>query len=243
MKKQALKKCLFLFIVVIAIITSFLLMIKYNVEGESELPFYLEKILIISTVDGKSEEKENVLWNINLRQNNDIYFYIKKKTESNEILKSITIENFEVTQDTEKGEIKILKPTGDLESLYTYSEENILESGVTFKGATIDDIKNLEISNQGGLVAIRILLDNLGTYTNNEDTEIKYDGGLLKKLNIKDEEIEFSIKFDIIIELESGIKYKASEEIDLPSKDLVSKGNSNYEINDFSNLVFKRINN
>lgn len=241
MKKQALKKYIFLFIVTISIITSFLLMMKYDVEGEKELPFYLEKILIISTVDGKNEEKEGMLWNINLKQNNDIYFYIKKKENSEEILKSVTLENFEITKESQKGEIKILKPTGDLNSLYTYSEENIIENGVTFVGATIDDIKNLEISNQGGLAAIRIYLDNLGIYTNNEDTEIAYDGGLLQKLNITEEDIVFSIKFDIILELQSDIKYKATKEIELPSEELIKKGNSNFEINDFSDLIFKRI--
>ena len=65
-----------LFTVVISI------MLKYDVEGEKELPFSISKILIISTVDGSLNEDAENIWNIGITQVNDIYMYIDKTMDT-----------------------------------------------------------------------------------------------------------------------------------------------------------------
>lgn len=77
-KKRIIKKYIFISFLLIAISVSILLMIKYNVEGEKNLPLELDKVIIKSSINAKSNQSEN-LWDLNLEQDNDIYIYISKK--------------------------------------------------------------------------------------------------------------------------------------------------------------------
>ena len=52
MKKNLFKKCIFIAIIVIILTVVFSIMIKYDVEGEKQLPFSISKILLVSTVNG-----------------------------------------------------------------------------------------------------------------------------------------------------------------------------------------------
>ena len=56
MKEKIFKNCLFaaFLIIIFAVVIS--IMLKYDVEGEKELPFSSSKILVVSTVDGKLNE-------------------------------------------------------------------------------------------------------------------------------------------------------------------------------------------
>ena len=95
MKERIFKKCLFAAFLVILFTIVISIMIKYDVEGEKELPFSIGKILIISTVDGKLNEDIENIWNIGVTQVNDLYMYIDKTIEDDEqTIKEIKIENF-----------------------------------------------------------------------------------------------------------------------------------------------------
>jgi hypothetical protein len=216
-------------------------MIKYDVEGEKFLPFEISKILVISTIDGNPIDDEENIWNIELKQSNDLYLYITKNDNTNESIKKIKIDNFNIIKSPNRGEVAIYRPTGDLENLYTYSEQNYISDELTFIGSRIDDLKTLEISNDGGVIAFRVSLDNLGSYISNELTEISYDGSLLKNININIDDISFTLSFDISIETNSNIIYQGNIKIDLPAKDLLETSASNFEITDFSDVIFKRI--
>jgi len=217
------------------------IMVKYEVEGEKALPYSISKIFVISTVEGKQADDGQNIWNVNVKQANDLYYYIDKTSETDETIKQITIENFAVTKSPAKGEIAIYRPTGDLENLYTYSEQNYLNQNITYTGAAVDDLKTLEISNTGGVIGCRVALDNLGTYISNESTEITYDGTLLQSIGINLEDIKLGLSFDILIETNQNVTYKGTISIELPGQDLIEKGASNFEIKDFGDIVFKRI--
>ena len=73
------KKCLFLAFLIITITIVFSVIIKYHVEGETTLPYSIEKILIVSRVDTKSNEDAENLWNVSLTENNNIFITIKKE--------------------------------------------------------------------------------------------------------------------------------------------------------------------
>lgn len=240
-KITIIKRIIFLLFLAVMIGVVIFIIKKYEVEGEKTLPYSIQKILLISTVDGKVNEDESNIWNMNLSQVNDVYIYMNKQEKSEVIIKDITLDNFQITNKPQKGELKLLRPTGELNNLYTFSEQDYLNSSLTYTGAKIDDLKNLEISNIGGVMAFRIGLQNLGTYTSNEDTEISYNGSLLSKIGVTNEEIKFGLTFDMTIQTSDNVSFKGNIKVDLPAGDIISEGTSNVEITDFSNIVFKRV--
>lgn len=240
-KKNLFKRCLFISALVIVILLVILVMLRYEVEGEQRLPYKLSKILIISTVDGEKVEDGQNLWNISLNQVNDFYIYINPETEEEEqSIKSITFDNFVVSKG-ELGEAKIYRPTGELENLYNHSEQNYIGDKITYLGDRIDDLKNLQISNKGGVVSFRLALENLGNYVSNEDTEIVYDGSLLNKINITNDNIKTKLAFDISIQTNNNVTYKGNVSLETPSGDLTLEGATNTEITNFDNVIFKRV--
>lgn len=240
-KKDLIKKCVFIAIIVILILVVLTIMLKYEVEGEKALPYEISKILLISTVDGNVNDESEYIWDIDIFQTNDLYIYIDKSEETDETIKEITLNNFTLLKNPEKGEIFIYRPTSDLENLYTYSEQNYLNDEIIYSGAVIDDMKSLEIANTGGIMGFRLALNNLGTFQSNDETEIIYDGNLLSNLGVSLEEIQLRLQFDIIITTSSNISYKGTITIDMPTEEIIDEGSSNVEITDFSDVIFKRI--
>lgn len=241
MKKNLFKKCLFILFIIIILTIVFSIMVKYDVEGEKILPFSISKILLVSTVDGRVVDDPQNIWNINVIQVNDLYMYIDKTIDTDETIKEIKIENFSLNKSPQKGNIKILRPTGDLDNLYTYSEQDYFYEGLVYKGAIIDDMKSLEIANNGGVLGFRASVEDLGSYVSNESAEITYDGRLLSNLGLKIDEIKFNISFDLIITTSDNISYKGTLNLDMPIDTVIEEGTSQKEITDFSNIVFKRI--
>lgn len=240
-KKNLFKRCLFISAFIIVILLVVLVMLRYEVEGERILPYKLSKILIISTVDGNKVEDGQNLWNISLNQVNDFYIYIDPENESEtETIKSITFDNFSITKG-ELGEAKIYRPTGELENLYGHSEQNYIGDKIVYLGDRIDDLKSLQVSNKGGVVGFRLSLENLGNYISNEDTEIVYDGSLLKKIGISSDKVQAGLSFDIAIQTNNNVTYKGNVSLETPAGDLTVEGSSNLEITNFDNVVFKRV--
>ncbi|MBR3697309.1 MAG: hypothetical protein IKM97_03475 [Clostridia bacterium] len=241
-KKEIIKKSIFFSSLVIIFFFVFLIIINYQVEGEKEIPYKPSKILLVSTVDGIANEDKENLWNIDVIQTNDIFIYIDSDKNTNETIKEISIENFNIIKDFEKGNIEILRPTSDLDNLYKSSVQNYLNDKIVYQGAKLDDMKSLEISNNGGIIGFRVALNNLGKFiSNDENLEIIYDGRLLSNLGISLEEIKLKLNFDIIIKTSENISYKGTISMEMPTDEIITEGVSKTEIIDFSNVVFKRI--
>lgn len=238
-----LKRISFIIFLLIMIGIVIFIIKKYEVEGEKTLPFNIEKILIVSNVDGKRNEDQSNIWNINLSEYNDVYIYINEENNISEdiTIKDITLDNFTIQSKPIKGALKLYRPTGELNNLYTYSEQDYLASNLTYTGSKIDDLKNLEIGNKGGVIGFRTSIENLGNYTSNEDAEIVYDGSLLQKVGVTLDDIKFSMDMDITIQTNENVSFKGTLKLDFPAGDIVSNGSSNTEITDFSNVVFKRV--
>lgn len=242
MKKEMFKKCIFVALLIFLIMCVISIMIKYDVEGEKELPFSIEKILLVSTVDGVNQDDPNNFWNIAVTQVNDSYIYINKTIDDeNTTIKEIRLENFNLVQAPQKGNVKILKPTGDLQNLYTYSEYDYFNESITYLGATIDNMKTTEIANTGGMLGFRTSLGDLGNFISNEEIEVTYDGRLLSNLGVNLEELKFTLEFDIVIVTNDDISYKGTINLEMPVNNVIEQGSSSIELTDFSNVVFKRI--
>lgn len=241
--KNIIKKSLFLAFLLIAITIVISIVIRYDVEGEKSLPYSVAKILITSHAFANDSEikNENFIWDINLKENNNIYVYIDKKNkETKETIKEIKINNFKVTSKPKIGNVTIYRPTGDLGAdLYKYSEQNYINSEIKYTGAKVDTLKNLEIRNEGGMLGFRISLEDLGNYTSNES--VIYNGSLLSKIGITNEDLKFSMTFDLIITLDNNVSFIGTFNIDLPCGDIINENEPHIELTDFSDVIFKRI--
>lgn len=229
-----------LIIVFILIIVAFL-MYKYSVEGESRPPFIISKIIITSSAKTSNIIQGEAGYTASILQNNDIKIAIEKnenyKKEAK--IRQITINNIQITDNS--NSIKVYRPSTG-EELYDYLEQNIVKDELKYAGGTETNIKadNLQVSNQGGILEFSVIQNNIGEmqYTENEQTAI--DGTLLNKIGKTNEEIKFKLTFDMIIEIESGIKFKTTITTELPKGNIVENGVEIYEQTDFK-AVFKRI--
>ena len=243
-KKEKIKACIAMAIIIIIILLSIIFSIKYQVEGESNMPFKLSKITIVSTAEGNENEGAKEKWNMSIYQNNDIYFSIEKNDKYNkeELIDNISIENIKIIQNPELGEIQVFMPNSSEGRLFSYSEDTIVKDNkLTYKGASKTNNKSLEIGNQGGTAVIRFANTKIGDYVSDDDEEIKHDGTMLTKTQATNENIKFKVNFDLIINLKNA-KYKTNISLDLPCEEnLLEKGTFSKEITD--NFIFKRINN
>ena len=231
-------------IVIIAIILFVLgiVVLRYHVEGETNMPFQLSKISIISSSEGIDKEAIDTRWAFDVYQSNDVFLYIDKnegygKTEA---IKSVIIDNIQI-ESKKKDNINIYKPDAQEEKLiFKNKEENVVQS-IEYTGDMESNLKQLKVSNQGGLVAFRCSNDNLTTYTSN-DEEINHNE-LLKKAGIIQEDLETRITFDLTIKLEEGKEYKSTINLDLPVENVIEVGTTSTEITDLKDFIFKRVNN
>ncbi len=137
--------CMVILIIVAILCTVGLITLKYNVEGENNLPFELSKITVISTIEGNDNEDANNKWNLTVNQNNDIYLYIKKNEnyKTTEAIQSITLNNFNQEQTAKIGERKIYKPDANIESvIFKNAEENNTQK-IEYNGALDSSIKEV----------------------------------------------------------------------------------------------------
>lgn len=234
-------------IVIIAVILflSGIIILRYNVEGETNMPFVLNKISVISQVDG--EEKEvtdaNNHFAFNVFENNDIYVYIEKNEnyDKEELIKSVVINNISLETSPQMGITKFYHPeVEEVDTMFKNSAENETNS-IEYIGDIKSDLKNMKISNQGGIVAFRYGIQDITTYETNEN-EIQHNQ-LLSKAQINVDSIKSRLKFDLNISLDSGKMFQTTISLDLPIDDVVSSGVTSKEFTDMDNYIFKRVQN
>ncbi len=219
-----------------------MIMIKYEVEGDKNMPFNLSKIMIVSTAEGVEEEGKSK-WNFDVYQNNDVYLYIDKNDKywgNDGHIEKIRIENIQVLENPAIGEIKTYMPNSTEGRLYTYDKNFIVDEKLEYKGGSKSNPQTLEIGSQGGSALIRFSNTGIGKYSSDDDKEIVHDGSLLAKLDLTEEQLSFKVSFDIVI-CALNHEYKANVVLDMPCEKLIEQGTSSTEITDMSNIIFKRV--
>lgn len=220
-----------------------IIILKYQVEGETNMPFDVTKVTLISSSESMDKDSGGNRWAFDINQNNDIYIYIEKNKNytSKEIIKSVTIDNIKVEKEKELGKIDFYRPNiSDQGGTFSNTEENLIQT-IKYDGDMESNLKSLKIANQGGIIAFRYANDKIAEYTSNEE-EINHNE-LLKKANIKEEDLKAKIYFDLTIETVSGKEYKANLSFELPIQGVVDKGISSTEITDLKDVIFKRTKN
>lgn len=228
-------------ITIIAVILFILgiVVLRYHVEGETNMPFELSKISIISSSEGVDKQANETKWAFDVYQNNDVFLYLtkNKKYGKTEAIKEVAIDNIQI-ENKQKDKIKIYKPDGqDEKQIFKIKEENGVSS-LMYKGGMESILKQLKVSNQGGLIAFRCS-NLLAEYTSDEE-EINHQE-LLKKLGITQEDLETKITFDFTIRIEEGKDYKTTITLDFPIGNVIEEGTTSQEITDLSNFIFKRL--
>lgn len=242
-RKDKIKACIAFIVTSLIILIAGTIILKYSVEGEKNMPFKLSKIYIISSAEGVENKETEEKWNFNIYQNNDIYFNIEKNEyhEAEEKIKSVEISNIKIIKTPSKGNIKAFMPSSTGTRQFSYEQEYILENNsLTYTGSTKTELKNLNIGNQGGQIVIRFSNVNIGTYISNEDEQINHDGTLLKKIDVENEEVFFTISFDLVINTKNK-SYKTSMEFNLPEGNILENGTESIEVPNIEKYVFKRI--
>ena len=133
------------------------MMIVYHYSGEINMPFEIDKILIVSSADGKNKSKDEAKWDIDINLYNDIYLKISRNKEfkGTEYLKSVRIDNLSVVDNKDK-EVHFYMPNSKPdESLFEYDKLYLFNNSLTYTAGVIDDPKTLKIGNQGGTLIFR----------------------------------------------------------------------------------------
>ena len=110
--KKSFHICMVIVIVAVILFGLGLIILKYNVEGETNMPFKLGKIRIVSSSEGVDKDPGENKWSFDINQNNDFYIYIERNNKYNkqEAIKSIVIDNINVQKNQEKGVINFYRP-------------------------------------------------------------------------------------------------------------------------------------
>ena len=241
-KTKSFHICMIIVIIVVILFIVGVLVLRYNVEGETNMPFNLSKIAIISTQEGIDDGQTNTRWSFGVHQPNDIYLYIDKNDayDKTEIIKSVRIDNFQI-EAKNVDNVKLYKPNAQEENvIFKFNNEDMVQS-LEYTGDVESDLKNLKIANQGGIIAFRCSYNNVTKYQSDEE-EINHSE-LLKKAGITEDELKVNLTFDLTITLESGKEYQAEIKTELPTGNVIEEGSTSTEITDLKDVVFKRIHN
>lgn len=236
-KEQA-KRYLIIGIPILVAIFIVIGIIHYNVKGETNPPFKLTNIKIVSSAYGNLKED---FVSLDVIQKNDFYLFIEKNENysKEDTISNVIIENFNIKKAPLKGNFGIFRPSeGTL--MYVYNDEHKLENGITYVGSLTTNVSSLEIANQGGLIGFSLALTDLGTCTLDSNSGVINNGNLLSLVGVSIEDISMEVGFDIIIETSSGKKFKSSLTFNLPTGDIITENKTILNKTDFSDVIFKR---
>lgn len=153
-KKKVLKKYAFMAFLLIAICISILLMVKYNVEGEKNLPLEIKEIAIRSIIYAQSNNADNVLES-SVEQDNDIFITFKDNEKIDRQVETIKIENIKVEKASNIGNLKILKPTSNAKlNYFQNSSEDYTGKTLEYSANTVDNFEKQEFAQNRGYNSI-----------------------------------------------------------------------------------------
>lgn len=241
-RKGTIKFAIFISVIIISVVAVAIIMLKYAIEGETNMPFILSKITIVSTAEGLPKQQEEHKWALDLVQNNDIYFQIDRNPnfKKQEKIEKIIIENFKTIEKPKVGMLKKYMPNSTEGRLFTYSDAYLVNTKLEYMGASKDSNQDLQIGNQGGMLVLRYTNTQIGEYVSDEEGEIVHDGTLLQKIGITEQDLRCKVSFDFIIQLENKA-FKTTVLLELPSGNILENGTTSMEKTDLGDLVFKRI--
>lgn len=123
-------------VILIAIaFTALMIILRYDEDGEQNMPFKVSKIIMTCITDGEDVEDKKNRWNKNISQNTDIYIYIQKNEEykKTETIENVIIKNMTVVTAPKKGEITFYRPSNNENLVFENKDEYRLPE-IVFEG-------------------------------------------------------------------------------------------------------------
>ena len=164
------------FIVVVILLTTGIIMLKYHIEGETNLPFNLNKISTLCTAQSKLYQEDEETWKSDIMQKNNIFFTIQKNEnyKKEDSISKVIFTNFTINNENELGTVSVYRPSKE-NNEYTYSDEYIVLDSLEYVGSKKTNTELLQINNQGGVIGFSIATKDLGTYTMGENEKLASD--------------------------------------------------------------------
>ena len=129
--KQMIQRNIIAFVIVIIVAVIAVIILKYHVEGEQNMPFNLSELMVVSTAEGHAmNQTKEVKWDEEIYQTNDVYLTIEKNKNYKQVepIKSIELRNITVNQKPRVGDISFYIPVEAENTLYEYKDDQQIEN-------------------------------------------------------------------------------------------------------------------
>lgn len=202
--------------------------IKKNFEKEylaisnsnQNIPFSIDKIILFSSATANTSNGGNSILNANISQYCDIGIYLKNSNQNNEtVINSLYIDNINISIPSLGTPCLYKKSVTDLGKC-SFSEDNIIQDNFYFNIITPEEqinYNNYEIYNNCSTPI------SLGFYNKDiksnfilDNTEIKYDGTLLKNAIISEKNLNCSVSFALHLTTSDNMHYISNINFNVP---------------------------
>lgn len=214
--------------------------------------FEIKEVYVKSTANANHlDDNMSQNWNLNIYQTNDIFIKfghidnIYTFDENDKLLKNVYVDNILVLEEPILGEeISVYSISNDSSEKFKYTEEYLVNDSVRYIVLPNNaSIYNLEVNNTYGQIALSFVNHNVLNYIYENVEELTFDGTLLQNANVKLEEIQFIVSFDLTFITETDKKYVYNIKVKLPYGNILEKGTvitddmSNLEVNVLENKM------
>lgn len=192
------------------------------------IPFSIKKITLFSSATAESKSINQQLC-LDISQYCDIAVHLTKTQEKNAYISSLYIDNISMSSPEIGTPYLYKKAITDLGKC-SFNEKNIINDSLSFNIIDLDadiDYKNLEIYNNGNTpITLGFYNKNIKTnfFTNN--SEILYNGKLLKDSSVPTASLNCNISFTLNIITTNNEHYICNINFDIPFK---NEGKSIYK--------------
>lgn len=232
--------------------------IKKNFEKEytsisslnEETIFSLYKIVLFSSATANSNGLSNSVWDLDISQYCDICIYlnnIKNENSSKNVVKQLYIDNIEISKP-ELGTPCLYQKAIEDFGKCSFSDDKIIPDRFDFnivKNGNIINYSNNEIYDDlSSPLSIGFYNKNIKTGFLNSDSQIEYNGKILKRASIPEASIKCDVSFDINIINELDEHYVCNINFNIPfsnnDSSIYEDGYVKKEISNLSNYKFLR---
>lgn len=222
---------LLILIICIIIYLSFIrdFFIKRNFEQDSinfaslnaNIPFSLNKIILFSSATAEANSVNQSL-SLDISQYCDIGIYLNNADKANTIIKSLYINNIYISSPELGTPFLYKKRINDL-GRCSFNEENIINNDFYFniiESTNVLNYDNYELLNDGSTpISIGFYNKDIKKDFVPSDTQISYNGTLLKKSLVPQTSLNCNISFTINITTTADAHYICNVNFDIPFED------------------------
>lgn len=189
--------------------------------------FSIDKIYMYSSGGATENEEDRAVWNLNINQFTDIALYINNRSEQNlnyeNAIKNLYIENVRFSEYELGNPFLYYKDINEFGKI-NMNEENRIDNKLDFKVINDGEINYMEpqiYADCSNPITLQYVNKDIKTNAIISDinTDVIYDGSLLRKTGIILSKIKCVLAFDVIIINFYNQKFTANVYIDIPLED------------------------